>query len=85
MAPGLYKVVRPEAIFRFESNQSLRPAIISWQIFVLARDRYNSGSPLYFVRGGSEIISSDAVQGGILFSFIISQKAIPDFVLSWDE
>ena len=25
------------------------------------------------------------VQGGILFSFIISQKAIPDFVLSWDK
>ena len=25
------------------------------------------------------------VQDGILFSFIISQKAIPDFVLSWDK
>ena len=37
------------------------------------------------VYGGSDIISSDSVQGGILFSFIISQKAIPDFVLSWDE
>ena len=34
------------------------------QVFVLARNRYNSGSSLYFVRGGSEIISSDAVQNG---------------------
>ena len=34
------------------------------QVFVLARNRYNSGSSLYFVRGGSEIISSDAFQNG---------------------
>lgn len=42
----------------------LRPFLISWQVFVLARNRYNSGSSLYFVRGGSEIISSDDVQNG---------------------
>ena len=69
MPSGLYIAVRPEDIFRFGRSQSPRPTIISLQIFVLARNRYNSGSPLYFVRGGSEIISGDAVQGGILFLF----------------
>ena len=66
---GLYKVVRPGDIFRFERSQSLGPILISRQVFVLARNRYNSGSSLYFVRGGSVIISSDSVQGGILFLF----------------
>ena len=57
---------------------------ISWQTFVLARNRYNSGSPLYFVCGGSEIISSDAVQSGILFSkFNFVAGHPPDFVLSY--
>ena len=45
------------------------PILISRQVFVLARNRYNSGSSLYFVREGSVIISSDSVQGGILFLF----------------
>ena len=45
-------------------SQSPGPILISRQVFVLARNRYNSGSSLYFVRGGSEIISSDAVQNG---------------------
>ena len=45
-------------------RQSPGPILISRQVFVLARNRYNSGSSLYFVRGGSEIISSDAVQNG---------------------
>ena len=40
------------------------PILISRQVFVLARNRYNTGSSLYFVREGSEIISSDAVQNG---------------------
>ena len=37
---------------------------ISWRIFVLVRNRYNSGSPLYFVRQGSGAVPDDAVQGG---------------------
>ena len=69
LSSGLYKVVRPGDIFRFGRSQSLGPILISRQVFVLARNRYNSGSSLYFVRGGSVIISSDSVQGGILFLF----------------
>ena len=69
LSSGLYKVVRPGDIFLLGISQSPGPILISWQVFVLARNRYNSGSPLYFVRGGSEIISGDAVQGGILFLF----------------
>ena len=64
MPSGLYIAVRPEGIFRFGRSQSPGPILISRQVFVLARNRYNSGSSLYFVRGGSEIISSDAVQNG---------------------
>ena len=36
----------------------------SMQAFVLARNRYSSGSQLYFVRWGSESVTDDAVQGG---------------------
>ena len=36
----------------------------SMQAFVLARNRYSSGSQLYFVRWGSESVPDDAVQGG---------------------
>ena len=64
MPSGLYIAVRPEDIFLLGVGQSLGPILISRQVFVLARNRYNSGSSLYFVRGGSEIISSDAVQNG---------------------
>ena len=64
MPSGLYIAVRPEDIFRFGRSQSPGPILISRQVFVLARNRYNSGSSLYFVHGGSEIISSDAVQNG---------------------
>ena len=64
MPSGLYIAVRSEGIFRFGISQSPGPILISRQVFVLARNRYNSGSSLYFVRGGSEIISSDAVQNG---------------------
>ena len=77
MPSGLYKVVRPEGVFLLGISQSPGPILISRQVFVLARNRYNSGSSLYFVRGGSEIISSDAVQNGkspeiinLLFSVI---------------
>ena len=34
------------------------------QAFVLARNRYSSGSQLYFVRWGSESVTDDAVQSG---------------------
>ena len=64
MPSGLYIAVRPEDIFRFGRSQSPGPILISRQVFVLARNRYNTGSSLYFVREGSEIISSDAVQNG---------------------
>ena len=64
MPSGLYIAVRPEGIFLLGISQSPGPILISRQVFVLARNRYNSGSSLYFVRGGSEIISSDAVQNG---------------------
>ena len=64
MPSGLYIAVRPEDIFLLRISQSPGPILISRQVFVLARNRYNSGSSLYFVRGGSEIISSDAVQNG---------------------
>lgn len=64
MPSGLYIAVRPEDIFWSGRSQSPGPILISRQVFVLARNRYNSGSSLYFVRGGSEIISSDAVQNG---------------------
>ena len=40
------------------------PEKISRQTFGLARNRYNSGSPLYFVRQGSGAVPDDAVQGG---------------------
>ena len=33
----------------------------SMQAFVLARNRYSSGSQLYFVRWGSESVPDDAV------------------------
>ena len=36
----------------------------SMQAFVLARNRYSSGSQLYFVRWGSESVTDDAVQSG---------------------
>ena len=36
----------------------------SRKAFGLARKRNQSGSPLYFVRGGSASVSNDAVQGG---------------------
>ena len=74
MPSGLYIAVRPEDIFLLRISQSPGPILISRQVFVLARNRYNSGSSLYFVCGGSEIISSDAVQGGILF-YLISRQA----------
>ena len=61
MPSGLYIAVRPEDIFLLRISQSPGPILISRQVFVLARNRYNSGSSLYFLRGGSEIISSDAV------------------------
>ena len=64
MPSGLYIAVCPEGIFLSGRSQSPGPILISRQVFVLARNRYNSGSSLYFVRGGSEIISSDAVQNG---------------------
>ena len=64
ISSGLYIAVRPEDIFLLGISQAPGPILISRQVFVLARNRYNSGSSLYFVREGSEIISSDAVQNG---------------------
>ena len=39
----------------------------SMQAFVLARNRYSSGSQLYFVRWGSESVTDDAVQSGRVY------------------
>lgn len=52
-------------------------AEISRQAFVLARSQYSSGSPLYFVRGGSETILSDTEVHSV-------QKALCNFELGRD-
>ena len=47
-----------------EFGMDIGVKVNSMQDFVLARNRYSSGSQLYFVRWGSESVPDDAVQGG---------------------
>ena len=47
-----------------EFGMDIGVKVNSMQAFVLARNRYSSGSQLYFVRWGSESVPDDAVQGG---------------------
>ena len=47
-----------------EFGMDIGVKVNSMQAFVLARNRYSSGSQLYFVRWGSESVPDDAVQSG---------------------
>ena len=47
-----------------EFGMDIGVKVNSMQAFVLARNRYSSGSQLYFVRWGAESVPDDAVQGG---------------------
>ena len=47
-----------------EFGMDIGVKVNSMQAFVLARNRYSSGSQLYFVRWGSEPVPNDAVQSG---------------------
>lgn len=53
-----------EGFFAMDQDLRLDQPMISRQAFVLVRNGYRSEPPLYFVRGGSEAISSDTVQNG---------------------
>lgn len=52
--------IRPGRIFPLPSRDTPGLFIISSQAFVWARNQCSSGSPLYFVLGGSATILSDA-------------------------
>ena len=52
--------IRPGRIFPLPSRDTPGLFIISSQAFVWARSQCSSGSPLYFVRGGSATVLSDA-------------------------
>ena len=69
--------VRSGRISHVETRYAPNMAEISRQAFVLARSQYSSGSPLYFVRGGSETILSDTEVHSV-------QKALCNFELGRD-
>ena len=56
----LYTDIRLGRIFFLPARYAPGPFTISSQAFVLTRSQCSSGSPLYFVRGGSVTILSDA-------------------------